>query len=105
MSDSLKLAFVGCGAIAPFHLDGIVEHAPRIVISACVDLDEARARDFAERTGGQAFASFEEALTIGDFDAVDIMLPHDLHEMVAIQCLEAQARAPRKADGAHPGRL
>ena len=90
MSDSLKLALVGCGAIAPFHLDGIVEDAPRITVTACIDLNEARARDFAERTGGQAFASLEEALTIGEFDAVDIMLPHDLHEMVAIQCLEAQ---------------
>ena len=89
MSDSLKLAFVGCGAIASFHLNGIKEHAPRIDITACIDLDESRARDYAEKTGGQAFVSLEEALATGDFDAVDIMLPHDLHEEVGIRCLEA----------------
>ncbi len=91
MSESLKLAFVGCGAIGPYHLhlDGIREHASRIDVTACIELDETRAGDFAERTRGRPFASVEEALAKGDFDAVDIMLPHDLHEKVGIQCLEA----------------
>ncbi|MEE3259273.1 MAG: Gfo/Idh/MocA family oxidoreductase [Candidatus Latescibacterota bacterium] len=89
MSDQLKLAFIGCGAIARFHLDGIKGHAPRIDITALVDLDEAKARSFAEETGGQVFTSLDEALEKGDFDAVDIMLPHDLHEKITIQCLQA----------------
>lgn len=89
MSAQLKLAFIGCGAIARFHLDGIKGHAPRIDITALVDLDEAKARSFAEETGGQVFTSLDEALEKGDFDAVDIMLPHDLHEKITIQCLQA----------------
>ncbi len=89
MSDILKLAFIGCGAVARYHLDGIKAQAPRIAVTTLVDLDETRARAYATETGGRPFASLDEALVDGDFDAVDIMLPHDLHERIAIQCLEA----------------
>ena len=89
MAAKLKLALVGCGAIARFHLDGIKEHAPRIEVSAAIDLDGDRAQACAEETGATAFTSLDEALEKGDFDAVDIMLPHDLHESSAIQCFEA----------------
>ena len=89
MPDKLKLAFIGCGAIARFHLDGIKSHAPRIDVTALVDLDESKAQTYAAETGGQAFTSLDEALAKGDFDAVDIMLPHDLHEPIALQCLAA----------------
>lgn len=89
MSNLLKLAFIGCGAIARFHLDGIRSHAPRIDVTALVDLDETKARTYATETGGRAFTSLDKALAEGDFDAVDIMLPHDLHEAAAVRCLEA----------------
>jgi predicted dehydrogenase len=89
MPDQLKLAFIGCGAITRFHLDGIKGHAPRIDVTTLVDLDETKAQSFADETGGQVFTSLDAALEKGDFDAVDIMLPHDLHDKIAIQCLEA----------------
>jgi predicted dehydrogenase len=89
MPDILKLALVGCGAIARYHLDGLKEHAPRIKVTACIDLDPAKAQQYAAETGGRAFTSLAEALDQGDFDAVDIMLPHDLHEKIALQCFAA----------------
>lgn len=89
MANRLKLAFIGCGAIARFHLDGIKGHAPNIDVTTLVDLDQAKAQAYADETGGQAFTSLDEALAKGDFDAVDIMLPHDLHEQIALQCLAA----------------
>ncbi len=89
MPDQLKLALVGCGAIARYHLDGIKEHAPRIDVTTLIDLDIDKAQVYAEETGGTAFASLDEALEKGDFDAVDIMLPHDLHEASATQCFAA----------------
>ena len=89
MPDKLKLAFIGCGAIARFHLDGIKGHAPRIDVTALVDLDASKAQTYSDETGGQAFTSLDEALAKGDFDAVDIMLPHDLHESIALQCFAA----------------
>ena len=89
MASALKLAFVGCGAIARYHLDGIEEHAPRIRVTAAIDTDRTRAEAYATETGGRPFTSLEEALDKGDFDAVDIMLPHDLHESAARLCFEA----------------
>ena len=89
MPAPLKLALVGCGAIARYHLDGINEHAPQIQVTATIDLDAEKANTFATETGAQAFTSLAEALSEGDFDAVDIMLPHDLHEEIALQCFAA----------------
>ena len=89
MATTLKLAFVGCGAIAQFHLDGIKECAPRIQVTAAVDPNRAKAEHIASQTGARVFSSLEEGLTRGDFDAVDLMLPHDLHESAAIQAFQA----------------
>lgn len=88
MTDKLRLALVGCGAIARYHLDGIKEEAPQIEVTACIDPDMAKAQAFAAETGGRAFASLEEALQADadkaiNIDAVDIMVPHDLHEELA----------------------
>ena len=88
MSDPLKLALVGCGAISEWHRMAI-EHVPEIEITAAVDPDAARAKDTAEATGAQAFESLDDALERGDFDALDLMLPHHLHEPIAIQALES----------------
>ena len=91
MSDSerLKLALVGCGNIARAHWRGITYHAPQIEVTAAVDANPERAAAMAERTGAAAFSSLSEALADGEFDAVDIMLPHNLHEPVALEALAA----------------
>ena len=85
----LKLALVGCGSIARAHWRGIKYHAPRIEVTAVVDTVRASADAMSERIGAPAFYSLESALAEGDFDAVDIMLPHDLHEEAALACFEA----------------
>ena len=85
MADVLKLAFVGCGAITRFHLDGIKACGGKIRVTAAVDPDRAKAEGIAAQTGAQVFPSLEKALRKGDFDGVDIMVPHDLHEAVAAQ--------------------
>ena len=85
----LRLAFVGCGRIAGFHLDGIEQSAPRTRVTAAVDPDPNAAAAIAARTGARTYASLEPALADGDFDAVDIMVPHDLHEELATQAFAA----------------
>ena len=89
MPDVLKLAFVGCGAIASYHLNGIREKCGNVRVTAAVDPDAAKAERLAADTGAEAFTSLEAALAVGDFDAVDIMVPHDLHEPLAIEALRA----------------
>ena len=89
MSTEIRLAFLGCGAISQFHLLGLREGAPEIKVTAAIDLDPERAEAVARETGARAFTSFEEALEWGGFDAVDLMLPHDLHERFALQTFDA----------------
>ena len=89
MPGTLRLALLGCGAIARYHLDGIKERVPRIKVTAAIDTDRAKAEKFAAETGAQVFTSFDEALEKGEFDAVDILLPHDLHEPCALRAFAA----------------
>jgi len=89
MTETLRLALVGCGAIARYHLDGINERAPRIQVTAVVEPDEERAENYATETGATAFASLEDALQTDLFDAVDIMVPHHLHEELALMAFKA----------------
>jgi predicted dehydrogenase len=87
--DKLRLALVGCGAIARYHLDGIKEYAPQIEVTAVIDPDGAKAEDYAVETGATPYASLAEALANDTFDAVDIMVPHDLHEELALMAFAA----------------
>ena len=89
MADTLKLALVGCGNIARAHWRGIRYHVPQLQVTAVVDANRASVDAMAERTGATAFSSLEEALAKGDFEAVDLMLPHDLHEEAAVASFEA----------------
>lgn len=88
-TEQLKMAFVGCGLIARAHWKGVREYAPLIKVTAVIDTDRERAEEMAAKTGGRAFYSLEEALAGGDFDAVDIMLPHNQHEATAVRAFGA----------------
>ena len=89
MADKVTLCLVGCGNIARAHWRGIRYHAPKIDVTAVVDANVESAEAMAERTGARAFSSLGQALAEGSFDAVDIMLPHDLHEQAATEAFAA----------------
>ena len=85
----VRLAVVGCGAIAHWHLDAIDRGGVPITVTAAVDPDLAQARRIADRTGASAYASLDAALADRAFDAALIAIPHHLHEPVAVEALEA----------------
>ena len=85
----LKLALVGCGGIAQQHLRGIQNIATRIDVVAAIDTNAESAAAIAKETGATAYTDLDTALADGDFDAVDIMLPHDLHEAAALASFSA----------------
>ena len=89
MADKVTLCLVGCGNIARAHWRGIRYHAPKVDVKAVVDANVESAQAMAERTGAKAFSSLGQALAEGSFDAVDIMLPHDLHEQAAAEAFAA----------------
>src|SRR3984885_9237927 len=83
-SARLRLAFVGCGAIAEWHLAALRAAAPRTDVTAVVDVDRGRALAMSEQTGAPAFASLDEALGADGFDAALVMVPHLFHEELAL---------------------
>jgi predicted dehydrogenase len=85
----LRTAFVGCGAIAEWHLHALGQAETLIEVVAAIDPDRARAEVIAAKTGARPFASLAEAAAAGGIDAVDIMVPHHLHEAVATEALAA----------------
>ena len=89
MSTVLNLAFVGCGAISEWHLHSIETAVPQIRVTAAIDPDRTHAEQIAERTGAAVFTSLDDAIAAGGFDAVDIMVPHHLHESVTTTALAA----------------
>ena len=91
MSESadIRIAFVGCGGIADAHWQGIRSHAPQLQVTATIDTDPSRAAEMARATGARPFTSLEAALDGADLDAVDIMLPHHLHEEAATMAFAA----------------
>ena len=100
MSDKIRLALVGCGGIAMNrHLPGlaILKHAglDTFDVTAVCDAAEAnleKAAAYVRRTFGnepERYRSAEELIAGGKVDAVDICLPHGLHHVVGIACLDA----------------
>ena len=85
----MRLAMVGCGAIASWHLRALRSAAGRTAITAVVDPVPERASAMAAETGAASYASVDDALDAGAFDAALVMVPHHLHEAVAIQLLKA----------------
>lgn len=87
----LRLALIGCGGIAEAHIRGAERVGARIEVTAVVDPDPGRRAAMATRTGASGFASLDEAIDRAgaSFDAVDILVPHDLHEPVARQAIDA----------------
>ena len=87
--NELRLGFVGCGAIAEWHLNAIEAAVPRVRVVAAIDPNPENARRIADRAGATPYASLTAAIAAGGFDAVAIMVPHHLHEAVAIEAFAA----------------
>ncbi len=85
----LRVAFVGCGAIAEWHLAALRAAAPRTVVTAAIDVDGDRARALSKETGAEPYDTLGEGLAAGAFEAALIMVPHHRHEELAVAALLA----------------
>ena len=90
-----RTLIVGAGTIAGAHAAAVAAHGSRAVVVACVDLEPARARDFAARHGIEGWnADLSTALRQtwpdgGRVDLAHICTPPGSHVPLAVQCLEA----------------
>jgi UDP-N-acetyl-2-amino-2-deoxyglucuronate dehydrogenase len=80
------IAIVGTGMWAP-RLAGAAQRA-ELGLVTCFSRDESKRRDFAERFGCEAAASFEEAIAHPGVEGVVLATPNDVHEEQALACAE-----------------
>jgi predicted dehydrogenase len=88
-STEVRLALVGCGAIAEWHWSAIRAAASRLRVTACVDPSAERAAALAEQTGGTPYPSLAAAVAAKAADAAAILVPHHLHEPLALEAFAA----------------
>jgi len=84
----MRLAFLGCGDIARAHARRLHRHR-RAVALGFASRDPARARDFARRLGGEAFASYDDAIAAPSVDVVAVVTPPASHLPLALAALAA----------------
>ncbi len=79
----LRVGLVGCGDIAPMHLDAITAN-PDAQLVAVADVDPDAAAITADRYGGQRYRHLDAMLDDAALDVVHICTPHHLHAPMAI---------------------
>jgi predicted dehydrogenase len=81
---------IGCGDIARTHANAWLMLEKKAVITAASDVVEASAQDMARRVGSaEVYTDYRRLIEDADVQAVDICLPHHLHQ----DAIVAAARA------------
>lgn len=85
----LKVGIIGCGKIAQ------VRHIPEYLdnrnaqLAGFFDLNQARARELADRHGGEVFPTYQALLEQADIDAVSVCTANQSHAEITIAALRA----------------
>jgi predicted dehydrogenase len=85
----VRTGLIGCGKIAQTHATALkaLDEADFVAVA---DVDEGRARAFAEQHGvAKSYGSVDELLRAGGLDAVIVCTPHPLHAPVVVAAAEA----------------
>eukprot|EP00039_Didymoeca_costata_P014063 m.222630 g.222630 ORF g.222630 m.222630 type:complete len:371 (-) comp15938_c0_seq1:1060-2172(-) len=91
MTSTLKVAILGCGMISEHHVKEAKKRNAKINVTATIDLSKENRDKLATITGGTPFESLEAALQSDvEFDAVAVLLPHDLHEKFSKEVFAAK---------------
>ncbi len=81
----LRAAIIGAGAIAPAHVEGLLEFTERVSLKAVVNRSIGRAKKLIERYNltAEAFADYQEVL--GFVDIVIVCTPPESHKEIAVK--------------------
>lgn len=86
---SLRVAVIGCGAIARAHVPAI-RGAENVELVGLFDQDLSRAREMASQHGNpRVYGSWREVLDDPQVDCVDLLLPHNAHHQFAVEAAAA----------------
>ena len=90
MSEKLRCAVIGAGAIGLEHLHSLIS-CPRAATVAIAESHPQRAREASERFKiPRSYTDFRELLEQPDVDAITIATPNYLHAPIAIEALKAR---------------
>lgn len=85
---TLRVGIVGCGRIAPNHVQAFRE-TPGVTLVGCLDTDAERAQAFADAHGlPHAFTNFADMVEAG-VDAISVCTPHPVHEANVLEAASA----------------
>lgn len=97
--DSLRLAIIGTGTISKRHIGAMAELKSKGLggfdVTAVCDIDEqlalAAARALEDKLGVRpaVYTDYRRLLTRETLDGADLCLPHGIHHLATIDCLEA----------------
>jgi len=89
---AIKLGFIGTGSIAHAHGDAYRKMGDRIEYVACCDLNEERAKNFAEKYGFKKYyTDYKQMLAENQFDAIEVCTWNSAHAECTIAALNAGA--------------
>ena len=83
----VKVGFIGCGGIAQVHADRLAK-MEGVELAAFSDVAAERAKAFAEKYGGRAYADYREMLEREKLDACFICIPPYAHTDQELLCAE-----------------
>jgi predicted dehydrogenase len=86
---TIKVGLLGGGGIVDAHIRGYRAYSDLIEVTAVADVVVETANRRAAELGAAAYTDFRQMIAEGEFDAVDICLPHHLHA----EAIVAAARA------------
>ena len=88
MMAQLNFGLIGCGRVAPRHVQSIAAH-PAARLVAVADLVQTRAERFASESGAEAYVDYRRLLDRKDLQVVNICSPSGLHAQMAIHAMHA----------------
>jgi predicted dehydrogenase len=88
VTGSLGFGVIGLGGISQAHFPGYAASPYADVVAVC-DIDESVANATAAQLDATAYTHYEDLLNDSRVDAVDVILPHNLHHRVVADALEA----------------
>src|SRR5271156_3942821 len=85
----LRFGLVGYGAWGSHHARAITQNAGAQLTAICSRSEASRAQAQADHPQARIYADYRELLAREELDAVDVVLPSDLHYEVARAVLHA----------------
>ena len=87
--EKLRVGIIGCGRISDLHYPGYKNNAYARIYAVCDANKETAETRKKQWKAEKCYTDFRELLHDPDVDAVEILTPHDMHERMVIDAVNA----------------